>query len=275
MKTLIRALLAALCLTFPVGATIVLNGTLTWKVAKPNCTFKMDGGIQNLGPGASGALKLILWATPAKFPSRGYALASYNLGYLQAGTQFADFKFKTPVNIPKIDGNFFFTVAVLELTTSGWLNRAYVTTGTETLDQGELMTGVKWLVPLKPIIQPPSKLTTGSQLKLTVRADRDLDGIIRGTWAKTTVTMEKNGFAEVLVAGDESDWFRSYSVGKSFINNTKVPTGKLELDPEDTTGSSTITLFFQSPKAGVYRNVITNPRGGSTTWGTFTYKEAS
>lgn len=272
MKTLIRTLMAALFLTFPAGATIVLNGTLTWKVAKPNCTFKMDGGIQNLGPGSSGALKLILWATPAKFPSKGYALASYNLGYLPAGYQFNDFSYKTPVNIPKIDGSYFFTVSVLELTTSGWLNRAYVTTGKETLDQGELMTGIKWLVPNKPVIPPPSDLPTGSQLKLTVRADRDFDGIIRGTWAQTTVAIKKNGQAEVLVAGDESDWLETYTVGKSPINNTKVPTGKLELDPEDTTGSSTITLFFQSPTAGVYRNVATNPRGGSTTWGTFTYK---
>ena len=272
MKTLLCVFAALLCMARLEAANIVLDGTLTWKVAKPNCTFKLDGAIQNLGPGPSGTLKLILWATPAQFPSRGYALATYNLGQLSAGYQLNDFSHKTTVSIPKIDGKYYFTIAILEYTTAGWLNRDYVTTGRKLLDQGEFMTGIKWLPPAEPILAPPSKLAVGGQLKLTVRADENLDEIIKGTWAKTTVTMEKQGGATVLIAGDKSDWIRTYTVGKSSINNQKVPTGKLYLDPEDATGSSTITLFFQSSTAGVYKNVMTNTQGGDTTWGTFSFK---
>ena len=272
MKTLLCVFAAILCMTRLDAANIVINGTLTWKVTKPYCTFKLDGAIQNLGPGPSGTLKLILWATPAQFPSRGYALAEHNLGQLSVGYQFNDFSHKTLVNIPKIDGKYYFTVAVLEYTTAGWLNRDYVTTDRKSLDQGEFMTGTKWLVPVEPILPPPSKLAVGGQLKLTVRADENFDGIVQGTRAKTTVTMEKQGGATVLIAGMKSDWIRTYTVGKSSINNQKVPTGKLYLDPEDTTGSSTITLFFQSSTSGVYKNVTNNTHGGNTTWGTFTFK---
>lgn len=272
MRTLLTTWMALVFAAQLNASNIFIDGTLTCKIAKPFCTFKMDGGIQNLGPGPSGALKLVLWATVANFPSRGYTLAQYNLSGLQAGQQIGDFSQKTFIDIPRIDGQYYLTISVLELTTSGWLNRDYVTIGRETLDQGEIMTGYKWALPVKPVIPPPAKLLVGKKLTLSVRADPDLDGIVKGTWAKTTITMEADRAATVSITGEETDWLRTYTVGKSTLINKKVPTGKLYLDPEDTTGSATITLFFQSATSGVYKNVQTNPRGGATTWGWFSYK---
>jgi hypothetical protein len=87
--------------------------------------------------------------------------------------------------------------------------------------------------------------------------------------------MEKNGGATVLVSGDESDWLRIYTVGKSTLINTRLPVGKLRLTPEDGSGASTITLFFQSPTSGVYKHVQTSPQVNTTTWGTFSYKTSN
>lgn len=272
MRTLLTAWMALIFAAQLNATNIFINGTLTCKITKPFCTFKMDGAIQNLGPGPSGPLKLVLWATVAEFPSRGYTLAEYTFSGLPAGYQASNFSYKTFINIPRIDGKYYFTISVLELTSSGWLNRDYVTTGRENLNQGEIMTGYKWSVPLKPVIDPPSKLLVGKKLTLSVRANPDLDGIVKGTWADTNIIMEKNLAATVRITGEETDWLRTYTVGKSTLINHKVPTGKLYLDPEDTTGSATITLFFQSATSGVYKNVQTNPRGGGTTWGWFSYK---
>ena len=52
----------------------------------------------------------------------------------------------------------------------------------------------------------------------------------------------------------------------------KVPVGRLYLDPLDTSGSSTVTLYFQGAGSGVYKKVEENPQGVGTTWGTFTFK---
>jgi hypothetical protein len=68
------------------------------------------------------------------------------------------------------------------------------------------------------------------------------------------------------------DDFYTYTLGKSNLNGTKVPLGKLYLDPVDFSGSSTLKLYFQSPTSGVYSNREENPNGGGTTWGAFTLK---
>ena len=274
MTTLLRAIAAALCLTAVDAASIRISGTLTWKIQAPNCTFKLDGGIQNLSPTGttSGTLKMILWATPAPFPSKGEAIAEYNLGVLGGGYQIDSFKHKVQVSMPKITGNYYFTIAILEYTTSGWLNRDYVTTGRKLLDNGRFVTGFKWRVPTLPVINPPQKLLVGQKLILNPKADEDFNQIVSGTIAKTNVTIQRKGKASVEVASYDWDDFYTYTLGKSNLNGQKVPLGKLYLDPVDFTGSSTLKLYFQSPTSGVYRNDEENPDGGGTTWGAFTLK---
>jgi hypothetical protein len=274
MKTLLCALISVLCLTGMDASTIRITGTLTWKVKKPDCTFKLDGAIQNLSSSGttSGSLKMVLWATPAAFPSKGYAVAEHNMGQLAGGYQFDNFKEVVPEFIPKITGNYYFSIAILEYTTSGWLNRAYITTGRNRLDNGEFVTGSKWVPPTGEIIDPPAKLPNGQKLTLTVKSDGDLNQIKSGTRAKTNVLFKTKTKAIVTISGDEWDYLRTYNVGKSNLYNQKVPVGKLYLDPEESTGSSTVTLFFQTPTSGIYKNIEENPEGGGTTWGLFTVK---
>lgn len=274
MKTLLRMMALALCMTCADAAVINISGTLTWKVTQPDCTFKLDGAIQNLSSTgtSSGSLKMVLWATPTQFPSRGYAVAEFNMGPVGGGYQIDSFKEKVGVFIPKITGSYYFTIAILEYTTSGWLNRDFVTTGRKRLDNGEFVTGSKWVVPNNPVIDPPEKLKTKQRVVLTVKADEDLDLISSGTHAKTSVTIQKNGKARVVTGSEEEDYTYLYNIGKSTIYGNKVHTGRLYLDPEDITGSSTVTLYFHSPTSGVYKNIEENPDGGSTTWGLFILK---
>ena len=274
MKTLLCALTALVCMSGLDAATIRIAGTLTWKVKKPDCIFKLDGAIQNLSPSgtASGSLKMVLWATPAAFPSQGDAIAEHNMGQIGGGFQLNSFKETVPVSVPKITGNYYFSISILEYTTSGWLNRAYITTGRNRLDNGEFVTGSKWLPPTGEIIAPPSKLANGVKLTLTVKSDGDLNQIKSGTIAKTNVLFKTKTKAIVTISGEDSDYLCTYNVGKSNLYNQKVPVGKLYLDPEEATGSSTVTLFFQSPTSGIYKNIEENPEGGGTTWGLFNLK---
>lgn len=277
MKTLLCALMAVLCMARLDASSIRINGTLSWKVTKPDCIFKLDGSIVNLSPSgtASGSLKIVLWATPAQFPSRGYAIAEHNLGQL-GGSQFiTNFNERVPVSIPKISGNYHFSISVLEYTFSGWLNRDYVTTGQKLLENGEFVTGTKWPIPVKPVIAPPAKLRLNDRLVLTVRADEKMNMITSGTHAKTAVTIRKKTKARIFIAGDDWDYLFSYNVRNKLLADRKVPVGRLYLDPEDITGSSTLTLYFQSPTSGFYKNVEENPDGGGTTWGVFSYKTAA
>lgn len=269
MKTLACTIVALLSVAQLQAATVRISGTLSWKIQKPECTYQLDGSIQNLSGFTSGSLKLVLWATPAEFPSRGYVVSELNLGQLAGGYQMNSFTKRIPVDVPELTGNFYFTIAVQEYTTSGWLNRDYVTTGRKLLDNGEFVTGKEWLIPTKAIVTPPAKLKIGNKFTLSIKADADLDRISDGTRSKTAVTIQKNREALVVLAGDDDDYFYTYTTGKSTISNDKVPAAKLYLDPQDRSGSSTITLFFQSSKSGVYKNVETNPDGGETTWGTF------
>ena len=274
MKSLIRVLAAALCIASAGAANIAITGTLSWKITQPDCTFKLDGAIVNLSPAgtSSGTLRLILWATPAAFPSRGFALAEHIIGQVDGGYQINSFSATVPVYMQKITGNLNFTVAVLEYTTAGWLNRDYITTGKKKVENGDFITGFPWIIPNKTVIDPPTKMVTGNKVVLTVKANESYAAITPGTRAKTNITMIEKGKATVTIAGDDSTSARKYTVTKSTLYQKKVPVGKLYLDPLDTTGSSTVTLFFQSTKSGVYKNVEENPQGGGTTWGTFTFK---
>jgi len=274
MKTLLRAALAALFLPLLHAAPIQISGTLSWKVRQPDCTFKLDGHIINYGQSGStsGTLKLILWVTPARFPSKGYPVAEYRMGQLDGGYQINSFTEKVPVYMPRITGNYYFSVSVLEYTYSGWLNRDYVAGDRKQLDNGEFVTGIKWPPPFAPVIAPPASLLVDDVLVLTPRADAELDGIVSGTRAKTEITIRKKDKAAIVYGSDDWNSVRNYFVGRTTFREQKVPVGKLYLDPTSRSGSSTITLFFQTPTSGTYRTVEENPDGGGTWWGTFKYK---
>lgn len=269
MKTLVAALAVILLMTAANASDIRISGTPTWKVTKPDCTFTIDGAIQNMSPSntTSGTLKLVLWATPLPFPSRGYPLAELNLGQLPGGYQIADVTRRTTVKIPEITGEYHFTIAVLEYTFSGWQTRAFTATGKKRLDAGNFTTGTKWVVPSKAPKPPPSRLKVGDKLAMTPRADSELDGITPGTDAKTTATINAAGKTSLVHGSRKSTASYTYSVAPGTLNGVKYSTGKLVIKPSGSSQSATVLLYFQSTISGVYKRT----ENGRVTWGLFRY----
>lgn len=269
MKTLVAALAGLLLMSAANASDIRISGTPSWTITKPDCTFKLDGAIQNLSPSntSSGSLKLVLWATLLPFPSRGYPLAEVNIGQLPGGYQLDNFTRRTTVKIPEITGEYHFTIAVLEYTLSGWQTRAFTATGKKRLDAGNFTTGAKWVVPSKAPKPPPSRLKVGDKLAMTPRADAELDGITPGTDAKTTATINAAGKTSLVYGSRKSTASYAYSVAPGTLNGAKYSTGKLVLNPSSSSQSATILLYFQSPISGVYKRT----ENGRVTWGLFRY----
>ena len=262
MKSFVLAL-AALCgLAAAQTTPLIIDGEASWKIAKPDCTFRMDGSIQNPGPNgtASGTLKLVLWATVLPFPSRGYVVSELNLGSLPGGYEIADFSRKAPVKMPTVSGELHFTVALLEYTVAGWRTRDFFATGKRAIKNGDFITGTKWVAPSKKPAAPPSAITPGDKLKLNVRATSNMDGITPGTEATLVVTAKTGSKAQLKYGSKGEKVPFSYTTGTGMLNGVKFQTGKLTLNK-----TTNVTLFFHGPHTGVYRqNAPTR-----TTWGIF------
>ncbi len=251
------------------AAAISITGTAAWKMKLQDCIFSVDGTIQNNSPGGSisGTIMLVLWAAPAPFPAQGYRIADHTLGQLNGGYQFNSFTAKVPANVPNVSGDFYFTISVLEYTTtSGWMTRDYVDTGIHHLENGVFITGEKWRIPKKPVTAPPATVHKGDQFVLTLKATDELNLIVEDSQVKWKVALGRNDKATVTIAGDTSPTHYTYDVTTGTLRGNNVPVGRLILD--DGSSDSTITLYFQGPDSGIYKNVV----AGSTAWGVFTYK---
>lgn len=264
MKAFVLAL-AALCSIATAQTTpLIIDGEASWKIAKPDCTFRMDGTIQNPGPNgtASGTLKLVLWATALPFPSQGHVVSELNLGSLPGGYEIGDFSRKAPVNMPASTGDFHFTVALLEYTVMGWRTRDYFATGKRAIKNGDFVTGSKWVAPSKKPADPPSRLAPGDVLTLNVRSNSNMDGITPGTEAPFVITAKSGGKAQLKFGSKKATAPFTYTTGKGTLNGVNFKTGKLTLDK-----STNITLFFHGPHTGVYRQNAPS----RTTWGIFRF----
>ncbi|RYD49194.1 MAG: hypothetical protein EOP83_25455, partial [Verrucomicrobiaceae bacterium] len=121
MKTLFLALAMAFCLVRAEAASFSLDGDLTYNVTEPRASFQLKGKLRNVGTN-SGTLKLVLWATPKRFPYPGYVVGQVTVGALPSGYQFTSFTVHTPAKLPATTGNYYFTVVIAEYTASGWRN---------------------------------------------------------------------------------------------------------------------------------------------------------
>jgi hypothetical protein len=264
MKSLALALFALCGLTAAQTTPLVIDGEVSWKIAKPDCTFRMDGSIQNPGPDgtASGTLKLVLWATLLPFPSGGHVVSELNLGSLPGGYEIADFSRKAAVDMPPATGEFHFTVALLEYTVMGWRTIDYFATGKRAIKNGDFVTGSKWAVPSKKPAGPPSSLAPGDVIKLNIRSNSNMDGITPGTEAPFVITAKSGGKAQLKFGSRSSTVPYTYTTGKGTLNGVNYKTGKLTLDK-----STNVTLFFHGPHTGVYRQNAPS----RTTWGIFRF----
>ncbi len=279
MKTILCAIAAALFgLAHLEATTIQLTGTATWKYTAPDCSFTLNGTLTNPTSILSGTIKLVLWVTAAPFPSGGgTSISELTIGQIDAGGQIGSFTNTAPATVPKITGDFYFTILIMEYTSLGWQTRAYVDTGKKHLENGEFASNSNWVIPDKPVGTPLSKINAGDRFVLQLKATADLSALPAIYQVKTFVDVEANSLASVTISGSQTPAARGYSVVTDTLNGKSVKAGKLFLDYKKAAGAgpasnSTITLYFQSASSGVYKHVSVNPVRGGTTWGTFTYR---
>ncbi len=249
-------------------ATVLrLDGTPTWSITKPKCTLELVGSIRNLNSFPSGSVKIVLFADLVPFPSKARVVAEADLGQIPGYGEIDDFKRKVNATLPTTNGDYYFTLAVLEYTLAGWQTRAYVATGQKTLKNGDFLAGYKWRIPNRTVIAPPAGLIKGDRLKLTVKSNFDLDAITPGTESRKTVRIEGVSSTSVSYGGKNYDTKYEYLVAKQPINGVKRPAGNLTLAKSGIHQQAAITLFFHSATGGVYRQAAE----GRVTWGVFSY----
>ena len=190
-----------LCVIRMDAAILKLDGDLTWEITEPRLTFKMVGGLQNSSPAGttSGTIKLVLWANKTPYPSVGSIVGEYNLGQIAGGYQFSDFAVKTNSNVPTVTGDYYFTIAVLEYTTAGWINRLVVETGKHSLLSGNFTDQLKWTIPTAKVLAPVPALATGQRLKLTLKGSEYLN--LFPTESQTVTTVDPITLSQEQMAG--------------------------------------------------------------------------
>ncbi len=267
MKTLVSAI-TAIFLIASSHAAVRISGTAACKISKPDCIFTVNGAIRNTNqPGtSSGSLRLVLWATQTPFPSRGEIIALCDLGTLSAGYQIENFRRKVRADTRKLNGNYHFTVALLEYTMAGWQTRDFEAIGRKALENGDFVTGTKWAQPTRKPAPPPTRLRKGNKLKLNLRANANLNGITPGT--ESTLVLGINTAIRLnRTFGSQSSKARySWTTGKSTVNGMRYKVGKLTINPPSQPATR-ITLYFNGPHTGFYRQTT----AGRITWGIFRF----
>jgi len=278
MKTILCLVAMLFCVARIDASVLRLDGDLTWNVTVPQCEFKLKGDLQNLSAGGTGTIKLVLWATPAPYPSAGYNVGEYTFGQIPAGSQLSDFTVKTKSHLPFVNGTFYFTIAVVEYTVAGWRNVLLVPTGTQALYNGNFVGQAKWVFPIAPVVAPPASIVKGNVINLLERATGDFNQFPIGWREKITLTAKSSDKMKFANKSRDATVRYSYSVQTSTYRNKKVSSGKLILTYGDTDHPNfkdTLSLFFQGPNYGTYKSVVTGTLWGgttltaATTWGTF------
>ena len=281
MRTFICAL-TALFLTISAQAAVTpyirIWGSPTWSINNSTCTFKLAGSIQNPRTDNlfSGPLRMSLWAsTGPSLQGQRYLIAEHPLGPLFSGGEIGSFTANVPAVVPELSGSFYFTITLLESTNNGVTTQAIVTAGEKLLEGGEFVTGSKWTLPNRPVIAPPAKFTINNKLTSTLKATEELSLISLDSQTRTVVAGAKGGMANVSAIGNTTLAKRGYSVRKSVYYDKKVKVGRLFLNYAPgaiVPWNTTYTLYFHSKKAGTYKSVEVFPKGGRTSWGTFSFK---
>jgi hypothetical protein len=276
---LLIALSAVIVATLAPAANIKISGSPTWNIINSQCTFKLSGSIQNLSSDNtySGRLRMFLWATATPYPAQGVVVAEHTLGVLFAGQQLGGFTATVPANLPKLSGDYYFTITIIEDTTNGVATRDYVAAGLRKLEAGEFVTGTMWTLPNLPVVAPPKKFKQRNRLISTLKATENLSLIPIDFQARTNIKGTLDGKVNVTVGATVTPAKRRYSVRRATYYDKRVRVGNLRLDYAAAAGISipwhtTYTLFFHSKNSGTYRSVEVLPNGGRTTWGSFTFR---
>lgn len=277
MRSLL-ALCALLSFFLPAHADSIIRivGTPSWQITGPVCRFKVDGPIQNLSPigTGSGTLKLVLFMSKTLYPATGSQVSELELGQLAGQTQFDKAAGKSLAIVPKVTGEYFFTMMVAEYTISGWRVRAYLDAGKRKLKDGVFVTGTKWVLPKGPVLPPPGKLVKGDFIRFRQKAMENMDMISPSSQLKTMVQFQKNHNCLVTEVGEQVKVGYSYktsivtSKGKiSNVGNLTVDFGNLTDSIYQT--QSLYVLYFTTGLSGYFKRTDLVGIGRKVTWGLF------
>jgi hypothetical protein len=275
MKTLMFAVVILLGLVRAEAANFRLDGKLNWEITEPRLTFKLDGNLVDLTPGASGTIKLGLWMTSTPYPAVGKLIGEVSLGQISGGYQFTTFAIPTTSTVPNLSGTYYFTVTVMEYTTKGWANRMIVPGTTAVLIAGHFRDQVKWIVPTKTVIAPPAKFQGGDVVSTHLMATSLLNALPVASQTSTTLQFQSTSLVAVSGPDGKKSPKFTYTIVKPKFNGALVTAGQLTLQYPAAAGSpkfaEVITLFYQSASSGTYQSTRTVGQVSETTWGTFNY----
>ncbi|MEO5913000.1 MAG: hypothetical protein ABIS50_02125 [Luteolibacter sp.] len=282
MKTLLCLVALLFCAVRSEAAyPLFLNGELSWNITEPQAGFKLKGDIQNLSPVGTGPISLILWATKTPYPSQGVIVAHYPLPALPGGSQFSDFTVKTPSDVPAtLNGDYYFTIAVVEDVGGTAYNRLLVATGTKNLVNGVFTDQDKWTIPAKPIIDPPAKIKVGDIYTLSEKATGEFNRFPTAWQTEIKLTAQTKTKITFESENRKAAVSYTYAVVKTKLQGKNEWTGKLIMTYgaiNNITFKDTVYLYFTGPYSGTYKSTVTGylfagDYGKSVTWGTFKLK---
>jgi hypothetical protein len=256
------------------ATVITLDGDLTWNVTEPRGSFQLKGNLKNSTALSSGALKLVLWATPNPFPSPGYVVAEYTLGSINGGYQLSNFTVKTPSKLPSNSGVYYFTIAVAEYTGASWRNVLAVPTGQRTLQLGNFAGQPKWPFPTNPVLPPLGLVTAGNFFKLTLKATDEKNLFPANLQEKTTITVNTKTRLTTTLRSVNKPASYTYSLKYGKFGTQKVNYSQLLIDYGSNNkgvSKAIYSFYFDRLAGGTYRCVETNSSGQESTWGTFRF----
>lgn len=279
MKTLLYLFALMLCLTRVDASSLKLIGELTWNVTDPQCSFRLKGKLQNLGP-STGSLRLALWATTVPYPASGTLVAQFPLGQLASGYQFESFTFKTKATLPPADGQIYYTITVMEFTSAGWRNQLMVPTGTQTMSHGQFADQEKWILPRRKLISPPAQLEPGKRLVLKEMAMSNLNLFAVGWRQLCKLDVRNETVISYKNLNLKEDVEFDYKLAKRKYLGKRSDVGLLELKYTgnyDIKFTEKVYLFFSGPNHGLYFSSVKGSLWGTSTrpwkvWGTFKLK---
>jgi hypothetical protein len=268
MKKFLFALMAAVSIAHSQATVLTLNGSLTWNVTEPRCTFKLNGKLVNNTAQGSGTLKLLLYATQTPFPSPGFLVSEATLGVVGSGFQFSSFTVSAASKVPSISGSYIFTVVVSEYDGANWRNVLAIPGGTRTLAGGDFTGQQKWSLPTAPVQPSVAKLAAGNILRLTVKATNELNQFPATFQERADLFIDAKGKLTRKYRGVRAKASYSLKTKNAQYNGTLASCGVLTVK-YSATANATVTLFFQGTNSGTYKSVEVKDGDTATTWGTF------
>ncbi len=291
MKTLLCLFAILLCATRADAITrysfpFYLDGDITWNITQPQCGFKLKGELQNVSAVGTGSVRLVLWASkfdyPPTVPNQGNAVivGEYPLGSLGGGYQFTDFTVKTRSQMPMLNGDYNFTIAVVEYVAGIYYNRFLISGGTYALVNGEFADQQKWFLPNKTVIAPLDELAAGDIIDLSEKATGENNRFPTSWQESTKLTLQSPSKISYQNDDRKAPVKYTYAASKALYNGVMKPCGKLVMTYSQNNRvayKDTVYLFFQSPTSGSYRSVVKgflfgDEIGKSNTQGTFKLK---